>query len=107
MMTLPALGIVVLSLQPASEDQKATEEVRARYLAFSDAWERRDTGFIRDFFAHDDDMLLFFERRQLRGWPLVEELYENMFAHARPGSVQSRYSNLKVEARGTLAYVSW
>jgi uncharacterized protein (TIGR02246 family) len=106
MKTLHALGILLLSVQTASEDQKAAEEVRARYHAFNDAWERRDMEFIRGFFAHDDDMLLFFERRQLRGWPLVEELYENMFAHARPGSVQSRYSNLKVEARETMAYVA-
>jgi hypothetical protein len=29
-----------------------------------------------------------------------------MFAHARPGSVTSRYSNLKVQARGSMAYVA-
>jgi uncharacterized protein (TIGR02246 family) len=106
MESLFALGILVLGVQAASEDQKAAEEVRTRYQAFNEAWERRDLEFIRGFFAHDEGMLLFFERRQLRGWPAVEELYENMFAHARSGSVRSSYSNMKVEARGSMAYVA-
>ncbi|MGH9390663.1 MAG: YybH family protein [Vicinamibacteria bacterium] len=101
-----ALVILVLGAQTAGEDRKSTEEVRARYLAFNDAWEKRDMGFIRDFFSHDDDMLLFFERRQLRGWREVEALYETMFAHARAGSVTSTFSNLKVEALGSMAYVA-
>jgi uncharacterized protein (TIGR02246 family) len=106
MKALLALVVFVVGVRAASDDRQSAQEVRARYLAFNDAWERRDMGFIRDFFAHDDDMLLFFERRQLRGWKDVETLYENMFAHARPGSVTSTYSNLKVEARGSLAYVA-
>jgi uncharacterized protein (TIGR02246 family) len=100
------LGVLLLGAQTPSEDRAAADEVKTRYVAFNDAWERRDMNFIRDFFAHDDDMLLFFERRQLRGWRDVESLYENMFAHARPGSVTSTYSNLKVEARGCMAYVA-
>jgi uncharacterized protein (TIGR02246 family) len=103
---LLALAILALSAQTTSEDRAAAEEVRARFVAFNHAWEKRDMSFIRDFFAHDDDMLLFFERRQLRGWSQVETLYENMFANARPGSVTSTYSNLKVEARGGMAYVA-
>lgn len=62
--------------------------------------------FIRSFFAHDADMLLFFERRQLRGWSNVETLYENMFAHALPGSVKSSYSNTDIRASGDMAYVA-
>jgi uncharacterized protein (TIGR02246 family) len=106
MKSLLALGVLLLGAQAPSEDRDAAEEVRARHVAFNDAWERRDMGFIRNYFAHDDDMLLFFERRQLRGWRDVETLYENMFAHARPGSVTSTYSNLKVDARGSMAYVA-
>jgi hypothetical protein len=34
--------------------------------------ERRDMTFVRDYYAHDANMLLFFERRQLLGWPRVE-----------------------------------
>jgi uncharacterized protein (TIGR02246 family) len=92
--------------QETSEDRDGAEEVKARFAAFNEAWEKRDMSLIRDFFAHDEDMLLFFERRQLRGWSQVEMLYENMFAHARPGSVTSTYSNLKVEARGSMAYLA-
>ena len=103
---LLALGVLLLSAQTPSEDRDAADEVRTRYIAFNDAWEKRDMSFIRDFFVHDDDMLLFFERRQLRGWREVETLYDNMFAHARPGSITSKYSNLKVEARGSMAYVA-
>lgn len=88
------------------EDAAARLEIRARFEAFNEAWERRDMDFIRGFFAHDPDMLLFFERRQLRGWSQVETLYQNMFQHALPGSVQSTYSNLEVDARGGMGYVA-
>ena len=59
---LLALAVFLLSAQTTSEDRDAAEEVRRRYVAFNDAWEKRDMNYIRDFFAHDDDMLLFFER---------------------------------------------
>jgi uncharacterized protein (TIGR02246 family) len=106
MKSLLALGVLLLGAQTPNEDRVAADEVKALYVAFNDAWERRDMDFIRDYFAHDDDMLLFFERRQLRGWRDVETLYENMFAHARPGSVSSSYTNLQVKARGDMAYVA-
>jgi uncharacterized protein (TIGR02246 family) len=106
MKSLLVSGILLLHAQATVENRRAEEDVRARFVAFNDAWEKRDMSYIRDFFAHDDDMLLFFERRQLRGWKEVETLYENMFAHARPGSVTSTFSNLKVEARGSMAYVA-
>ena len=61
--------------------EKGEEEIRARFAAFNQAWERRDMTFVRDYYAHDAEMLLFFERRQLLGWPRVETLYENMFSH--------------------------
>jgi uncharacterized protein (TIGR02246 family) len=99
-------GFLFLGAQPAEDDRRAREEVEALYQAFNEAWEKRDMDFIRDYFAHDPDMLLFFERRQLEGFEAVETLYENMFAHARPGSVTSRVSNLKVDARGDMAYVA-
>jgi ketosteroid isomerase-like protein len=62
--------------------------------------------FVRDYYAHDADMLLFFERRQLLGWPRVEKLYENMFAHAARGKIDSTVSNLQVKVNGALGYVA-
>jgi uncharacterized protein (TIGR02246 family) len=92
---------------PADEaDRRAAEEVRARFLAFNEAWERRDAAFIGDYYAHDEGMLLFFERRQLLGWPRVETLYRNMFANAAEGRVRSQFSNLQVDARGDLAWLA-
>jgi uncharacterized protein (TIGR02246 family) len=95
------------SRQAVSEaDRLSAAEVRARFQEFNRAWERRDLDFVRDYFAHDPDMLLFFERRQLRGWDRVESLYRNMFANASNGTVKSRFENLEVGARGDLAYVA-
>jgi uncharacterized protein (TIGR02246 family) len=96
-----------LTARPASSaDEKAEEEIRARFEAFNRAWEQRDIAFVRDYYAHDADMLLFFERRQLLGWPRVETLYENMFDHAARGRVESSTSNLQVKAVGNLGYVA-
>ena len=92
------------SVAVAQDDSHA--QIRERFDAFNEAWKARDMDFIRDFYAHDDDMLLFFERRQLKGWDKVETLYENMFAHALPGSVKSTYSNVDIEAKGDMAYVA-
>ena len=86
--------------------RSGTEEVRERFEAFNLAWEQRDMDFVRDYYAQDDDMLLFFERRQLEGWPKVEALYENMFAHASDGVVESTTSNVKVRAVGDMAFVA-
>ncbi len=90
----------------ARDDAASAEQVRECFYKFQEAWKARDMTFIRSFFAHDPDMLLFFERRQLRGWDKVETLYENMFAHALPGSVKSVYSNVDVKASGDMAYVA-
>lgn len=98
---------VWLAAQPApSVDEGAEEEIRARFEAFNRAWERRDMAFVRGYYAHDPGMLVFFERRQLRGWPRVETLYENMFAHAARGRIESTTSNLQVKAQGNLGYVA-
>ena len=102
-LTLPAYG--QCPAEPG-DDAAAAEQVRACLFKFQDAWRARDMDFIRGFFAHDADMLLFFERRQLRGWDDVETLYENMFAHALPDSVKSRYTNVDVKASGNLAYTN-
>ena len=99
---------------PATRDQQSEvsidavseAQVRDCFDRFQQAWKARDMTFIRSFFAHDPDMLLFFERRQLRGWDDVETLYENMFAHALAGSVKSTYSNVNVMASGDMAYVA-
>lgn len=87
-------------------DAAAAAEVRDCLFRFQEAWKARDMDFIRSFFAHDADMLLFFERRQLRGWDKVETLYENMFAHALPGSVKSTYTNVDARAGANLAYAN-
>lgn len=89
-----------------ADDAQSKEEVRARLDAFNRAWMERDMSFIRDFYAHDENLLAFFERRQLHGFDDVETLYQNMFAHARPNTVRSSYSNLVVDARGDMAYVA-
>lgn len=87
-------------------DEKSEEDIRTRFEAFDRAWERRDMAFVRDYYAHDPDMLLFFERRQLLGWPRVETLYENMFDHASRGQVESTTSNFQVKTIGSLGYVA-
>ncbi len=102
-----SVSVLLLGTQVVlDEDAASREQIRARFEAFNQAWERRDMDFIRGFFAHDPDMLWFFERRQLRGWSQVETLYQNMFANASPGSVSSTYSNLEVDARGSMGYVA-
>ncbi len=93
-------------LSVAGGDAASVEQVRDCFYKFQEAWKARDMTFIRSFYAHDPDMLLFFERRQLRGWDKVETLYENMFAHALAGSVKSNYSNVDVMASGDMAYVA-
>ncbi len=93
-------------LSVVGDDAASAEQVRDCFYKFQAAWKARDMTFIRSFYAHDPDMLLFFERRQLRGWDKVETLYENMFAHALAGSVKSIYSNVDVMASGGMAYVA-
>lgn len=88
------------------DDAASAAQIRDCLFRFQDAWRARDMDFIRSFYAHDPDMLLFFERRQLRGWDDVETLYGNMFAHALPGSVKSTYSNVDTKASGGLAYAN-
>lgn len=90
----------------AGDDAASVEQVRNCFDEFQEAWKARDLDFIRNFYAHNPDMLLFFERRQLRGWDNVETLYENMFAHALAGSVVSTYSNVDAMASGDMAYVA-
>ena len=102
------MTILFLFAEPpqASDDAARIAAVRARFEAFNEAWRSRDMEFIRDFFSRDEEMLLFFERRQLRGFRKVETLYENMFAHALPGSVELTYSNLDVRATTGLAFLA-
>jgi len=87
-------------------DAASVAQIRECFDSFNDAWKARDMAFVRSYYAHDPDMLLFFERRQLRGWDKVETLYENMFAHALAGSVKSNYSNVDAMANGDMAYVA-
>ena len=93
-------------LSVVRDDAASAEQVRECFDKFQEAWKARDMAFVRSFYAHDPDMLLFFERRQLRGWNKVETLYENMFAHALAGSVKSGYSNIDVMASDDMAYVA-
>jgi len=88
------------------EDERSAEEIRALFLAFNDAWERRDPDFIRRYYAHDSTGVFFFERRQLVGWPQVDTLYGNMFASAARGEVHSLFDVLDVGARGDLGWLA-
>lgn len=107
MLIMVMASVVWIAARPVpSVDEEAEEQIRARFETFNKAWERRDMEFIRDYYAHDPDMLLFFERRQLVGWRRVETLYENMFANAARGRVESSTSNLEVQAQGNLGYVA-
>lgn len=90
----------------AAADARAASEILARFDEFNDAWERRDAGFIDGYYAHDPEMLLFFERRQLSGWPRVKTLYDNMFANASSGTVASTASNVRVGARGDMGWLA-
>lgn len=106
-LAVPAAATLGGALRPlqasdALADSRSEAEIRSRIADFNRAWEARDLAFVDGYFAHDDGLLLFFERRQLHGWPKVEQLYRTMFAHAA-GSVDSRISNLQVRARGEMA----
>ncbi len=94
------------SAQSADADARSEDEIRARFQEFNAAWERRDPTFIDGYFARDPDLLLFFERRQLSGWPRVETLYRNMFANASGGAVRSTASNVRVGARGDMGWLA-
>lgn len=106
LMMVMASGVWIAARPTPPVEEEAEEQIRARFEAFNQAWESRDMEFVRDYYAHDPDMLLFFERRQLRGWPRVETLYENMFANAARGRIESSTSNLEVKAHGNLGYVA-
>lgn len=106
LLAIGSFGQPALAECPASSSDSSSEQIQQCFNNFQEAWRERDMTFIRGFFAHDPEMLLFFERRQLRGWSDVEILYENMFAHALPGSVKSNYSNLDIKANGNMAYVA-
>jgi ketosteroid isomerase-like protein len=97
-----------MNIDSERRDKLSADEasVLARVEAFNGAWERRDMEFIEEYYAHDPGMLLFFERRQLRGWERVKTLYENMFSHASRGEVESTHSNVRVGAVGGMTYVA-
>ncbi|MGD8320455.1 MAG: nuclear transport factor 2 family protein [Gemmatimonadota bacterium] len=99
---LPFRGIAAQS----AEDLRSAEEIRALFDAFNAAWERRDSAFIRRYYAHDTSGVFFFERRQLEGWPQVDTLYDNMFASAARGQVHSLYDVLDVRARGDVGWLA-
>ena len=94
------------ALAQPSADRRSAAEVRTLFEQFNAAWERRDTAFVRTFYAHDTSGVFFFERRQLRGWPLVDSLYQTMFANAARGRVNARFEILDVGARGNLAWLA-
>jgi ketosteroid isomerase-like protein len=101
-----ALGSGAGARAQSAADRRSAEEVRARFEAFNAAWERRDSAFIAEFYAHDPSGVFFFERRQLRGWPKVDTLYRAMFANAGGGQVRSRFEVLDVGARGDLGWLA-
>jgi uncharacterized protein (TIGR02246 family) len=102
-------ALLLLTAEPSgaqtAADRRSAEEVRVLFEQFNAAWERRDTAFVRTFYAHDTSGVFFFERRQLRGWPLVDTLYRTMFTNAS-GAVRSRFEVLDVGARGSVAWLA-
>jgi ketosteroid isomerase-like protein len=115
MRMLRALPLVLLLLASAppraaraqsAADRRSAAEVLALFRDFNAAWERRDSAFIRRYFAHDTGAVFFFERRQLKGWPRADTLYRNMFASAARGRVNSKYDVLDVGARGDVAWLA-
>jgi uncharacterized protein (TIGR02246 family) len=104
---LPAIGLAPRALVAQSAaDRRSAAEVRALFLAFNAAWERRDRAFIDRYYAHDPDAVFFFERRQLQGWPRVDSLYGAMFASSERGRVRSLYDILDVGALGDVAWLA-
>lgn len=90
----------------ATADARSAAEIRQLFLDFNAAWERRDPAFIDAFYAHDSSGVFFFERRQLKGWPRVDTLYQVMFASAARGRVNSLFDVLDVGARGDLGWLA-
>ena len=107
-----AVTLICLTITPAvliaqaPADRRSAVEVRALFEQFNAAWERRDLSFVNAFYAHDTTGVFFFERRQLKGWPLVDTLYRAMFTNAARGTVHSRFEILDVGARGKLAWLA-
>lgn len=89
-----------------SDDKASAGQIKDCLKTFEKAWKESDIEFIRGFFAHDEDMLIFFERRQLTGRSNVETFYEGAFSRAREGSVKFAHSNIDVKARGDMAYLA-
>lgn len=89
-----------------TDDMVSASQIRDCLKAFEKAWKESDIEFIRGFFAQDEDMLIFFERRQLTGRGNVETFYEGAFSRAREGSVSFTHSNIDVKARGDMAYLA-
>ena len=90
----------------SAADARSASEIRQLFLDFNAAWERRDPVFIDAFYAHDTSGVFFFERRQLKGWPRVDTLYQVMFASAARGEVRSHFDVLDVGARGNLGWLA-
>jgi len=107
---LPLFALTFGAVAPAAAqsdaDRRSIAEIRAEFEAFNAAWERRDQRFVERFYAHDPDGVFFFERRQLKGWPLVDSLYRVMFASAARGRVESRFEVLDVGARGDVGWIA-
>ncbi len=109
---MPFLLLALLCLTPhvaraqTADDRQSEREIRTLFHQFNAAWERRDPAFINRYYAHDSGGVFFFERRQLKGWPRVDTLYQNMFASAARGRVRSLYDVLDVGARGNVGWLA-
>jgi ketosteroid isomerase-like protein len=98
--------VPALAYAQTADDQRSAREIETLFVEFNAAWERRDAAFIDRYYAHDSGGMFFFERRQLKGWPRVDTLYQNMFANAARGRVRSRYEVLDVGARGNVGWLA-
>ncbi|MDX2031270.1 MAG: nuclear transport factor 2 family protein [Blastocatellia bacterium] len=81
------------------------EQAIARFEdEFSQAWARRDLGFVERYFSRDPELMWFFERRQLKGFEDVRKLYERMFRAG--GNVKRTLSNRVIRVYGDGAFSS-
>jgi ketosteroid isomerase-like protein len=94
------LGPLLVVAQTSSEEQ-AIAQLEEQ---FAEAWTKRDLAFVERYFAHDPELMWFFERRQLRGFAEVRKLYDRMFAAA--SNVKRTLSNRVIRVYGDAAFSS-
>jgi uncharacterized protein (TIGR02246 family) len=85
----------------ANSDEQAIAQLEDQ---FAEAWTKRDLKFVERYFAHDPDLVWFFERRQLKGFEEVRKLYQRMFSAA--SNVKRTLKNRVIRVYGDAAFSS-